>query len=52
MKWTIRVFIGDEPRVVGTLRFDAQGARESAAFEYDATWLAFEHPERTAARQA
>jgi HipA N-terminal domain len=27
-------------RRIGTLRFDSQGARQSAAFEYDRQWLA------------
>ncbi len=40
MKRTIRVHIGDEARLVGMLHYDQQGARESAVFEYDATWLA------------
>ncbi|MGP0089634.1 MAG: type II toxin-antitoxin system HipA family toxin [Xanthobacteraceae bacterium] len=40
MKRTISVHIGDAARLVGTLRYDQQGARESAVFEYDATWLA------------
>src|ERR1700679_3072866 len=41
MSRKIRVFIGeDPPRKVGLIRFEAQGARESAAFEYDAAWLA------------
>lgn len=40
MKRTIRVCVGDEGRLVGTLHYDQQGARESAAFEYDAAWLA------------
>jgi serine/threonine-protein kinase HipA len=40
LKRTIRVHIGDATRLVGTLRYDQQGARESAVFEYDATWLA------------
>jgi serine/threonine-protein kinase HipA len=35
----IHVYLGAKTRLVGTLRYDAQGARESAAFEYDATWL-------------
>src|ERR1700761_5282107 len=39
MKRTIGVFVGETPRRVGTLRFDRQGARQSAAFEYDRTWL-------------
>src|SRR2546426_8064479 len=40
MKRTIGVFLGDANRRVGTLRFDSQGARQSAAFEYDREWLA------------
>jgi serine/threonine-protein kinase HipA len=40
MNRTIRICIGDEARPLGVLRYDQQGARESAAFEYDATWLA------------
>jgi serine/threonine-protein kinase HipA len=40
MNRTIAVFLGDAARRVGTLRFDKQGARQSAAFEYDAEWLA------------
>jgi serine/threonine-protein kinase HipA len=43
---TIGVFLGGEPRRVGTLRFDAEGARENAAFEYDGSWL--RAPERFA----
>jgi serine/threonine-protein kinase HipA len=39
MNRTIAVFLGDAARRVGTLRFDMQGARQSAAFEYDAEWL-------------
>ena len=46
MKRTLRVHIGDAARLVGTLRYDQQGARESAVFEYDPTWLA--DPERFA----
>lgn len=40
MRRTIRTALGDNGRSLGTLRFDAQGARESAAVEYDAQWLA------------
>jgi len=40
MNRTIRVHIGENPRPVGLLRHDQQGARENAAFEYDAAWLA------------
>lgn len=32
--------MGDDARLVGRLRYDQQGARERAGFEYDATWLA------------
>jgi serine/threonine-protein kinase HipA len=37
VKRTIRVHIGDEAKLVGTLHYDQQGARESAMFEYDPT---------------
>ncbi len=40
MRRTIRVALGENARDLGTLRFDALGARESTAFEYDAAWLA------------
>jgi len=40
VKRTIRVFVGDDALSVGVLHYDQQGARESAAFEYDAAWLA------------
>ena len=40
MKRTIEVHIGEEGTPLGTLRYDQQGARESAAFEYTASWLA------------
>ena len=40
MKRAIGVFLGDANRRVGTLRFDSQGDRQSAAFEYDREWLA------------
>ena len=38
MKRTIDVLLGDG-RQVGTLRYDLQGRRENAAFEYGAGWL-------------
>src|SRR5580692_12356793 len=38
MKRTIDVLLGDGLQV-GTLRYDLQGQRESAAFEYGAGWL-------------
>ncbi len=40
MKRTIDVHLGEEGIPLGTLRYDQQGARESAAFEYAASWLA------------
>jgi serine/threonine-protein kinase HipA len=40
VKRTIRVHIGDAAKLVGILHYDQQNARESAMFEYDATWLA------------
>jgi serine/threonine-protein kinase HipA len=40
MSRTIRVYLGDGTQAIGTLRYDSKGARESAAFEYDAAWLA------------
>lgn len=40
MKRTLQVYVGDEGRLVGTLHYDQNGAREHAAFAYDETWLA------------
>jgi len=40
MKRTIGVFLGDSAHRVGSLRYDRDGAREHAAFEYDPHWLA------------
>jgi serine/threonine-protein kinase HipA len=40
MRRSITVHIGADGMALGTLRYDQQGARESAAFEYDASWLA------------
>src|SRR5580698_6046574 len=40
MKRAIGVYVGEAGRRVGRLRFDSQGARQSAAFEYDREWLA------------
>ncbi len=40
MNRAIKVFVGDEPRLIGVLRYNADGARESALFEYDAGWIA------------
>jgi serine/threonine-protein kinase HipA len=40
MKRTIQVQIGDNARALGAIHYNQQGARESAAFEYDHAWLA------------
>lgn len=40
MKRTIQLQIGDDARPLGTIHYNQQGARESAAFEYDPAWLA------------
>ena len=40
MRRSIRVTLGENARGLGALRFDARGSRESAAFDYDAEWLA------------
>ena len=42
MKQTIAIALGDNRRSLATLRYDVQGARENASFEYDAEWLAAE----------
>lgn len=39
MKRTIQVHIGETPRLVGVLHYNQEGARESAVFEYDVSWL-------------
>jgi serine/threonine-protein kinase HipA len=39
MKRTIKVFMGDEARLVGTLHYDGVGTRERSAFAYDETWI-------------
>jgi serine/threonine-protein kinase HipA len=39
MRRSIRVLLGAEARLVGVIRYSAEGARESAAFEYDPAWL-------------
>ena len=39
MKRTLKIFLGNEPRRVGVIRHSAEGARENASFEYDASWL-------------
>ena len=40
MRRVIQVYLGDDQRLIGRVRYDQQGARESAVFEYDAEWLA------------
>jgi serine/threonine-protein kinase HipA len=40
MKRTLKVCVGDEGRLVGTLHYDHSGVREHAAFAYDESWLA------------
>lgn len=40
MKRALGVFLGDSARQVGVLHFEAQGARQSAGFEYHPDWLA------------
>lgn len=39
MRRVLDVFLGDTAHQVGTLRFEAQGARQSAGFEYHQNWL-------------
>ena len=39
MKRTLQVHLGNEGRLVGTLHYDQNGAREHAAFSYDDAWL-------------
>ncbi|MGI9449163.1 MAG: type II toxin-antitoxin system HipA family toxin [Geminicoccaceae bacterium] len=39
MRRAIQICLGDNALPIGMLRYDQQGARESAAFEYDAKWL-------------
>ena len=39
MKRTIKVFVGEDARSVGTLHYDGVGSRERSAFAYDETWL-------------
>ena len=39
MKRTIRVHVGETPRLLGAIYYNKEGARESAIFEYDAAWL-------------
>jgi serine/threonine-protein kinase HipA len=39
VKATIQVFLGQDPRLLGRIRYNAEGARQSASFEYDASWL-------------
>lgn len=39
MTRSIQVYLGDAERLVGTLRYNREGARESASFEYDRAWI-------------
>ncbi|MFM9971892.1 MAG: type II toxin-antitoxin system HipA family toxin [Burkholderiales bacterium] len=39
MKRSIRVCLGETGRPIGMLRYERQGARENAAFDYDTGWL-------------
>lgn len=39
MRRVVTVHFGEEARSLGVLRYDQQGARESASFEYDVAWL-------------
>lgn len=39
MRRTLGVFLSENPVAVGTLRFEAQGAKEASSFEYDPQWL-------------
>ena len=40
MKRTIEVLLGETPRRLGVIHYNADGARENAAFAYDDAWLA------------
>lgn len=40
MSRKIGVYLGDRAQRIGILHYDAHGAKESAAFEYDAGWIA------------
>jgi serine/threonine-protein kinase HipA len=42
MRRTLDVFLGETAQQVGTLRFQAQGARQSAGFEYHPDWLGYD----------
>jgi serine/threonine-protein kinase HipA len=42
MRRIIKVYLGNQAHLAGLLRYDSQGARESAAFEYDTAWLTSE----------
>lgn len=46
MRRTITVHLGQEASPLGVLRYDQQGARESASFEYNPAWMTA--PERFA----
>ena len=42
MRRVLDVFLGETALQVGTLRFEIQGARQSAGFEYHPEWLGAE----------
>ena len=44
MRRPIIVHLGENARVIASLRYDQEGARESSAFEYAADWLADADP--------
>jgi serine/threonine-protein kinase HipA len=44
MKRVIQVFVGDGTIPIGIIRYNSQGARENASFEYSTEWL--NHPGR------
>jgi serine/threonine-protein kinase HipA len=46
MNRTISVHVGEQEHLVGHLHYNLEGARESASFTYDASWL--DSPERFA----
>ncbi|MCB9653636.1 MAG: HipA N-terminal domain-containing protein [Deltaproteobacteria bacterium] len=39
MRRTIKVFLDSRPGPIGMIHYNADGARESAVFEYDPSWL-------------
>ncbi|HEX6038226.1 HipA N-terminal domain-containing protein [Longimicrobium sp.] len=39
MTRAVQICLGNAERLIGTLRYNREGSRESAAFEYDLSWL-------------